>query len=115
MDLFVATVTKTMEAVVDRMEKGGKRVLGFEKEFIEKTIKNDPEVQAEILKLLKVPGFKKSVSMGIPYMATKDGRRIALINPQQRVEKSKDEDAKKDFRSLYKEKYSSTSEQEDGE
>lgn len=111
LDAFVVSVTKAMEAVVERMEKKGHRVLGFEKSIID-GMKNDPEMQAEIIKLLKIPGFKKSVSMGVPFMATKDGRRISLINAPERVQKSTEEDSKKDFRQLYKEKYSSTSEQE---
>jgi phage head maturation protease len=111
MDAFVVSVTKAMEAVVEKLEKKGQRVLGFEKEFIEKTIKNDPAMQAEILSLMKIPGFKKSVSMGVPYMATKDGKRIALINTPEKVQKSQ-EDEPKDFKTLYKQKYSSTSEEE---
>ncbi len=114
LDMFVISVTKAMEAVVERMEKGGKRVLGFEKSIID-GIKSDPEMQKEIMKMMRLPGFKKSVSMGVPYMVTKDGRRVSLINTPEKVQKSRDEDAGKDFKSLYKEKYSSTSEQEGNE
>ena len=112
LDEFVAKTTLLMEAMIDKMEKGGKRVLGFEKSFIE-DLRNSPEVQAEIKKLSKLPGFKKSVAMGVPYMATKDGRRIALINTPEKVEKSVDE--KKDFKSVYKSDFSSLSQGEQGE
>ena len=110
LDLFVVKITKAMEAMVERMEKSGTRILGFEKEFIDKNVKNNPEVQAELMKLLKVPGFKKSVSRSVPYMVTKDGRSIPFINvPQETLEKS---DKEKNFKDLYKTKYSSTAEAE---
>ena len=109
LDVFVATVTKAMEAVVERLEKKGQRVLGFEKEFIEKSIKGNPEMQAEIIKLLNIPGFKKSVSMGVPYMVMKDGRRMPLINAPESVEKSEDMNGKS-FKDVYKTKYSSVQE-----
>jgi HK97 family phage prohead protease len=107
LDEFVVKITKAMEAVMERMEKGGKRVLGFEKSFIE-DIQNSKEAQAELQKLLKLPGFKKSMVMGVPYMITKEGKRYPLINlPQEKVEKS---DTKgKNFKDLYKTKYSSVS------
>lgn len=107
LDVFVATVTKMMESVVEKMEKSGKRVLGFEKSFIE-DIQNSPEIQKEIAKLIKQPGFKKSVAMGVPYMALKDGRRVALTAVPEQVEKSTDEQPK-DFKTLYKSQYSSVS------
>jgi hypothetical protein len=107
LDLFVARVTKTMEDVVARLEKSGKRVPGFESEFISKQIVNNPEVQQYIQKMMKVPGQKKSVAMGnIPFMITKDGKRIALTTPSEQVEKS---EQPKDFRSLYKQRYSGLS------
>lgn len=108
LDLFVVTMTKAMESVVDRMEKSGKRILGFEKEFVEKTVKNNPEMQKELMALLKMPGFKKSVSMGIPFMVTKDGKRYPLMNTPEKVQKSQDE-APKSFKELYKTEYSSVS------
>lgn len=112
-DLFVAAVTKAMEGIVDRMEKSGHRVLGFEKEFVQKSILNDPEVQAEIQKMMKTPGPKRSVAMGVPYMTQKDGSRIALIPgvQQSTVEKSKKPVG--NFADLYKKEYSSLSTDEE--
>jgi len=109
LDLFVATVTKTMEDVVDRMEKNGKRIMGFESDFLTKNIINNPAMQEEIHKMMRIPGVKKSVVMGVPYMVSKDGKRTALTIQAEKVEKS---EQPKDFRSLYKSNYSSLSEQD---
>lgn len=107
LDVFVVKMTNMMENIVTKMEKSGKRVIGFEKAFIE-DLQHNPEVQAEIAKLSKQPGFKKSVAMGVPYMVTKDGRRLPLQVIPEKVEKSKDEQPK-DFKTLYKSNYSSVS------
>lgn len=104
LDVYVVTLAKTMEAMTQVMEKQGKRYLGFEKSFIE-----SPEIQTTLAKLMKVPGFKKSVAMGIPYMVTKDGKRMPLIAVPEQVQKSQD-DQPKDFRARYKQQYSSVSE-----
>jgi hypothetical protein len=106
LDKFVVEMTKAMEAVVDRMEKSGHRVLGFEKAFAEDVL-NSKKIQEEIAKNMKVPGFKKSVAMGVPYMVLKDGRRFAITAAPEKVEKS---DGKaKNFKDLYKTEYSSVS------
>jgi len=107
LDVFVVTVTKMMESVVEKLEKSGRRVLGFEKSFVE-DIQNNPEIQAEIAKMVKMPGFKKSVAMGVPYMITKEGKRYALTSAPEKVEKSADEKPQ-DFKTMYKSKYSSVS------
>lgn len=104
LDLFVAKMTAVVEAMADNISKSGHRVLGLESEFISKAILNNPEVQAEIAKAMKVPGLKKSVVMGVPYMVTKEGKRVALTAPVEKVEKS---EQPKDFKSLYKSNYSS--------
>lgn len=104
LDVFVVKLTQMMETVVDKMEKSGKRIMGFEKAFID-DIRNSPEIQAEIQKMIKQPGLKKSVSKGVPYMATKDGRMIPLTVVPEKVEKS--DDKPKNFRELYKSEYSS--------
>lgn len=106
LDVFVVTLTKSMESMMDIMEKQGKRYLGFEKSFIE-----SPEIQETIKKLLKVPGFKKSVAMGVPYMVTKDGKRVPLIAGVEQVQKTASENLPKDFRGRYKQQYSSVSEE----
>ncbi len=111
MDKFVVEMTKAMEAVVDRLAKDGKRVMGFEKAFVE-DILHSPKIQEEIAKNMKVPGFKKSVAMGVPYMMLKDGRRYALTGAPEKVEKS--EKDPKNFKDLYKTKYSSVSEETNG-
>lgn len=108
-DAFVSVVSKAMEAMVDKMEKTGKSVPGFEKHLINQ-IREDTELQAEIVKMAKIPGFKKSVSMGVPYVATKDGRRFALTMTEAgapTIEKSKKEGAERSFKDLYKSEFSS--------
>ncbi len=105
LDVLVATMTKTMEALVDRMEKSGKRILGFEKLFIDNLQKN-AGLQEEIQKMIKIPGQKKSMAMGVPYMVTKDGHRYPLMAVPEKIEKS-DDKTPKDFKSQYKANYSS--------
>lgn len=109
LDIFVAKTTLLLEAMVDRMEKGGKRIIGIEKSFAE-DIQNNPEMQKEIQKMMKIPGQKKSVAMGVPFMVTKDGRRFPLVAVADKVEKSDDKQPK-DFKGVYKSRYSSVSEE----
>jgi hypothetical protein len=111
LDVFVVKMTDLMEKAVGRMEGKGKRVLGFEKSFAE-DVQSDPALQTELMKLLKMPGFKKSVAMGVPMMVTKDGKRYPLMAVPEQVEKSAD--TPKDFKTLYKSRYSSGSQEQQG-
>lgn len=112
-DQFVMAVTKALEAMNDKMEKSGKTVLGFDKSIVE-SIKNDPKIQEEITKMMKVPGQKKSVAMGVPYMVTKDGKRYSLTATEtgSTVEKSRDDNKGKSFKDVYKSEYSSVKSEE---
>lgn len=109
-DVFVATVTKTIEAMADRLEKRGMNLIGFEKSQVEQIV-NDPVMQAEIQKMLKIPGAKKSVVMNTPYMVTKGGKRYALIAQEtgtSTIEKSRTADGKApSFKEEYKNKFAS--------
>jgi len=115
LDEFVGQVTKTIEAMAERMEKSGITVPGFEKSQVEKIL-HDPAMQEEIQKMLKVPGFKKSVSLGVPYMVTKEGRRYNLTATEvgaPTIEKSRTaEDSKQTFKTFYKENLSSIKSEE---
>lgn len=109
-DILAGTISKTLEAIVDKMEKSGKSIPGFEKHFIN-TLREDPLLQEEIAKMIKIPGLKKSVSMGVPYVATKDGRRFSIASMSEvgipTIEKSQGEGKPKTFKELYKTDYSS--------
>src|SRR5579872_1617011 len=59
LDKYVLTVTKALEAMANKLEKSGKSMPGFEKSIVD-LIKNDPETQEEIKKMMKVPGRKQS-------------------------------------------------------
>ncbi len=109
LDQFVNSVVKAMTAMNEKMEKSGKTVLGFEKSIME-TIKNDPVMQEEIAKMMKIPGHKQSVSMGVPYMVTKEGKRYSLSATEigtTEVQKSRDDNKGKTFKDVYKHGYSS--------
>ena len=103
-DAFVAVVANTLETMKETFEKSNKTVVGFEKAMID-AIKTDPEIQKEIKSMLREPGFKKSVSMGVPIMRTKDGKSYALAATELgTVEKSEKESS---FKSVWGSKFSS--------
>lgn len=118
LDQFVAAVAKTIEAMGARLEKGGKTVLGFEKHMVE-TVLNSPEMQEEITKMMKIPGRKQSVSMGVPYMTTKEGKRYQLVaqeSAETTVEKSARQNADGkplSFKDVYKKDFGSIREGQD--
>lgn len=119
MDVFVATVTKTIEAMADRLEKHGMNLIGFEKQQVERIV-NDPAMQVEIQKMLKIPGAKKSVVMGTPFMIAKSGKRFALTAQEvgvPTIEKSRtDANGKKpSFKDVYNADFSSVRESQRGE
>ena len=110
LDKFVFTITKAMDAMVDRMEKSGMNIIGFQKSIVDR-MREDPQLQEEISKMMKMPGQKQSVSLGIPYMVTKEGRRFSLVANEvgvSTIEKSRGEgSSKKSFKDLYKTEFSS--------
>ncbi len=107
------SMAKAMLALGDRMEKSGTRVPGFEKNFVSR-LQNDPSFQKQVGELMKVPGFKKSVSMGVAYVPTKEGGRLPLtLAPQGVSTIAKSADAKgKNFADVYKSEFSSVREEE---
>ena len=106
LDVFIAKMTQVVGAIVEKMEKSSTSFVGGEKVIVEKMLRDNPEITKDLMTLLKVPGFKKSVSMGVPYFPTRDGRRVPLISlPTEKVEKS--DDKPKDFKSVYKSDFSS--------
>jgi hypothetical protein len=115
LDRYVAAVNKTIEAMVDKMEKSGINVLGFRKSVID-SIVNDSVAQKEIKEMMKVPGFKKSMSLGVPYMVTKEGKRYGLTATEvgaPTIEKSRSSDKARSFKDVYKSEYSSVRGQEE--
>ena len=112
-DQFVVQVTKTLEAMAEKMEKSGKNVLGFEKSIID-AIREDAGIQEEISKMVAIPGRKASVARGIPYVATKEGKVYALTMQDAgapTITKSIDK-AGGDFKSAWKSEFSSVHEME---
>ena len=108
MDAFAAVVAEAFDAMEQKIEKSSMRVPGLKSAFLE-FIRTDKDTQEEIAKMMKEPGFKKSVSMNTPFMVTRDGQRFALTaSPvgETTVQKSKKGEKKGDFKSVYKSKYS---------
>jgi chemotaxis protein histidine kinase CheA len=104
--------SKAIQSFSEKMEKGGKRVPGLTQALVD-YLKADPEFQKSMAELMKLPGFKKSVSVGnVPYMLGKDGKRFALTaNPiEEKVEKSENG---KTFKEIYQSKFSTTKDLEE--
>lgn len=113
-DQFVAVVTKTLQQMAEKMEKSGTTVIGFQKSMID-AIREDPETQSALAEMLKQPGFKKSVSRGVPYVATKEGKLMALTMTDvgtPTFEKSKNMEGKT-FKDVYQSEYSSIRQSEE--
>jgi phage head maturation protease len=112
-DRLAMAVSKTLAAMNDKMEKSGKTVLGFEKSIVD-TLVEDPEFQKSVKEMMSVPGRKASVSMGVPYVTTKEGKRYALtLNDVGAPTIQKSQDAKgKSFKDVYKSEFSSVREAE---
>lgn len=105
-DRFAVSVAEYVDGLEARLEKSHKSIPGYRQALADQ-IKNDPILQAEIRKMMKEPGMKKSVAFGVPYMTTKDGKRFSLTATPvgEKVEKSQyNKDV--DFKTLYKSKYS---------
>lgn len=106
-DAFVAVVADALENFKERYEKSNKNVVGLDRAFVD-AIRNDKEVQKEIMSMLKEPGFKKSVSMGVPIMRTKDGRSYELTaKALGTIEKSQKGEGEKSFKDAWKSDFSS--------
>ena len=106
-DLALA-VTKAIDAMSQKLTAQGRSIPGFTKSVINE-LRNDPEFQEEISKSMKQPGLKKSVSMGVPFVTTKEGHRFALtLAGNDTVEKSQTEG--KTFKEVFKSQYSSVKE-----
>lgn len=106
LDQFVASITDAMESMNERVEKSGKRIPGLP-QAIADIIKGDAEIQASIRGMVNEPGFKKSVTLGVPYMTTKDGKRYQLTASS--IEKSEKKAVTGSFKDLYKSDFSSVS------
>ena len=107
-DALVMSMAKAMLAMGESLEKDGKRLPGLERNFISK-MQHDPEFQKELKNLMAVPGFKKSVSMGVAYVPTKEGGRLPLsLIAAGSTTIAKSADAKgKTFADVYKSEFSS--------
>jgi hypothetical protein len=115
LDRFVLSVTKTMEQMNKAMEARGMNIVGYQKSIVDSVV-NDPAMQVEIAKMMKVPGKKQSVAMGVPYMVTKEGKRFALSATEvgvSTIEKSRSTDKPVSFKDMYKKDFSSVRETED--
>jgi phage head maturation protease len=108
-DQLALTMAATLEKMAEKLKQTGKSVPGFEKHIAEK-IKSDPEMQKLIGEMMKEPGFKKSVSLGVPYMTTKDGKRYALSAKEIGEEKVEKSEKPRTFKEVYKNEFSSESE-----
>lgn len=108
LDMLAATVAKALEAMAEKMEKTGTRYIGFEKNIVDGLLA-DEKFQEEVQKMMKMPGRKQSVSMGVPYAVTKEGRRFALVAREEGVsiEKSENPNKGKTFAEVFKKEYSS--------
>jgi hypothetical protein len=104
-DQFVFAINDALHAIHKNMEQQGKRILGLDQAIAE-TIRNDTVLQKSIKDMMTEPGAKKSVSMGIPYMVSKDGRKYALTASEIGVEKSVKNEGKS-FKEVYKTQFSS--------
>lgn len=108
LDQLAVTMAKALEAMADKMEKTGTRYPGFEKKIVQDLV-SDPKFTEEVQKMMKIPGAKRSVSMGVPYMTTKEGKRYALVAQEatEPIAKSRNPHEGKTFAEVFKKEYSS--------
>jgi len=64
--------------LVENSEKDHHRLIGLETQFMDSIYKND-DLQKSIKDLMQIPGPKKSVSMNVPYLIAKTGKKYPLI------------------------------------
>ena len=105
-DEFTKATSAAVMAIGDRLEKEGKRIIGLENRIAE-MIRRDEIIQKSVRGMMDQPGAKKSVSLGIPYMVDREGRRYALMAKEINIEKSIKNNKEKDFKEVYKEQLSS--------
>jgi HK97 family phage prohead protease len=109
-DRFAVSVAMFADTMAEKFEKSGTRVPGLA-QMIADAIRTDSGLQSDLMGMLKEAGFKKSVSMGVPYMVTKDGKKYALTaKAVEEVQKS--DKGPQDFKSVFKSKFSSIAPQE---
>lgn len=108
-DDFAMAVTKAIDSMSMKLQAQGKTIPGFSKSIIT-AIREDEGLQEEISKMVKMPGFKKSVAMGVPYITTKEGQRFALTMTPTTDTIAKSEKTNKSFKDMYKEEYASLGE-----
>lgn len=106
-DTFAVTVAEALDALNERFEKSGIRVPGLTGQFID-MLRTDKGLQEEVRKMMKEPGVKKSVAMGIPYMVTREGKKYSLSANAvgDSVQKSKKNDGKT-FKEVFQSDFSS--------
>ncbi len=104
LDTFAATVAMAIDGLTEKFEKSGTRVPGLAS-MIADLIKKDSSIQEAIVDMAKMPGFKKSMAFGTPFMVTKEGKRFSLTATPiggEKVEKStKDQSFKEVWKSGY--------------
>ncbi len=105
-DLFVAGISNYVEAFKEKFAKSNTSVVGFES-YVVNQIRNDSEMQKCIREMLAEPGFKKSVSMGVPVMRTKEGRSFQLSATPITGDKVEKSEKKTDFKSAWKTEFAS--------
>jgi len=107
-DLLVAHISKTLDELKQTASQDHHRILGLETQFVDGIQKNE-ELQKSMKELMAIPGPKKSVSMGIPYMFTKDGKRYPLIRyGEEEVNKSDSSKPGESFKDFWKREKSTT-------
>jgi hypothetical protein len=107
LDTFVAALSTAIQKSQDDMQKSGKSIIGFTQRIVD-MIKDSPEFQEEIKKMVKQPGMRKSVLVGgVPYMVSKDGKRFALSAKEVVAEEVKKSDKPASFKELFKSNFSS--------
>lgn len=103
-DAFVAYITKAINDMNANLASHGKRVLGIEKMIVD-MVRKDDTIQKSIAVWMQEPGQKKSVSLGVPFVTTKEGRRYRLVAESNEIKKSVD--PQKGFKEVYKSQFSS--------
>lgn len=109
-DDFVEGISKAIDSMEERVMKSGNRIPGLHQQIVS-MLQNDAEFQKSVKDLLKVPGPKRSVSMGVPFMKSKDGKmyRLTPVDASEEVTKSSRVEGKS-FKELYKSDFSSVAE-----
>ena len=101
LDLLVAHISKTLNDLKNKVEKNNQRVLGLETQFMDSLYKNE-DLQKSISELMKVPGAKKSVIAGMPYIFEKDGTKLPLVKIQREPQDFQKSSGKRDFKDFWK-------------